>query len=406
MQTVRNSCGLGGRLALAVVALFLATGVPSAAAAATVSCGQVITRSTTLAKDVGPCVRNGIVVGADHIVIDLAGHEVFGTGVPADHVGIKLAGRSGVVVKGGTVTGFGTGVAITKGSRDNTVAGMNLHDNVGLLDGSGTFGDGVGIFDSSDNLVSHNTVNHNGPFEGIGVFGNNRQGPLNSAHGNRIEGNLVENNTVLRTLFTPGFPLIVETLDEGINLGQGVAGGNATTVADNIIRGNGLNGIDACSIRGNPCVTHDNVIVGNVIIDNGFTNQTTTHSSGELGKGINLTDITPDGNDFSPPTHDLIEGNFITHNASTGLFLVSSGNEVRNNVVEGNGVTHRNGPDDVDLYFINNDVNIDCVARPPVLGGNVLRGNVFGTISIFAPNPLACLAGNVVLHPPPTAPSA
>lgn len=136
--------------------------------ASTVACGQVITRDTTLAADVactGP--GDGRIIGADASPLIWPAHQVVRTGDPADNVGIHLIRRTGVKVKHGTVSGFGTGLAIQAGSA-NTGDGMNLHDNVGLLDGSGNYGDGVGIFNSSRNMVANSTVAHNGSFEGVG----------------------------------------------------------------------------------------------------------------------------------------------------------------------------------------------------------------------------------------------
>lgn len=93
-------------------------------------------------------------------------------------------------------------------------------------------------------------------------------------------------------------------LDDGINLGSGLGGGSHTTVSNNTIRGNGLNGIDACSIRGNPCITTDDVIVGNLVQANGFGDPLNSEQS-DTGDGIHIVSITPPGrsfSDFFPPT--------------------------------------------------------------------------------------------------------
>lgn len=157
------------------VSLLVTAFTGSAAATTSVSptvvrCGQILTRNTTLARNVGPCTGDGIVVGADGITVNLNGHRVLGTSGPGDNVGIRLPKRTKVVVRGGTVTGFGAGVAIMGGSQ-NTVTGITAQDNVGLIDGSGDFGDGLAILNSTNNVLQGNVVRHNGPFDGIGVFG-------------------------------------------------------------------------------------------------------------------------------------------------------------------------------------------------------------------------------------------
>ena len=389
-------------LAVATVAFGASAADGTVTVGTGVACGAVLTRSTTLTADVGPCSHDGIVIGADGITLDLGGHTVFGTARDTDNVGIHLISRSGVTVRGGTVRGFGTGIALQRGSK-NTVTAMNLHDNIGKLDISGLFGDGVGIYGSSDNLIIGNRVVHNGPYDGIGVFGNGASGTANPSYNNRIVDNLVADNTILQT--SPEDNLTV-SLDHGINLGFGLGGSSHTTISGNIIEGNGLDGINACSIRGIPCLTDYNVITGNVVRNNGFTNLSTVDNA-ELGRGIFVGDISLDGNDFSPPTHDLISNNYVTHNASTGLLISTADNRVLDNYIVGNGVIHNSDIDDVDFEFFNTNVPFDCSVSPPKLDGNVVRGNVFGTITVdsfsngkFLFHDTRCLAGNVILHPP------
>ena len=48
-----------------------------------VSCGETITTDTTLDSDLVNCPNNGIVIGADGITLDLAGHRIDGDAAPA-----------------------------------------------------------------------------------------------------------------------------------------------------------------------------------------------------------------------------------------------------------------------------------------------------------------------------------
>ena len=75
------------------------------------SCGTVITSSTRLTADVLGCVGDGLVIGADGVTLDLAGHVLSGNAVEdGTDVGIRVAGRRGVKVINGTVGGFSRGI--------------------------------------------------------------------------------------------------------------------------------------------------------------------------------------------------------------------------------------------------------------------------------------------------------
>ena len=113
-----------------------------------------------------------LVVGADNVTLDLAGHRVFGN---ADRTGrdagILLSGRKGVTVKGGTVEGFDAGVSVIGGA-GNTIRDMVVRDNIGNPDSSiSEYGDGIVLLFSKENSVLNNLVTHNGNYDGIGVLG-------------------------------------------------------------------------------------------------------------------------------------------------------------------------------------------------------------------------------------------
>ena len=376
------------RATAGLAALLLATAFVSTANASTavntavVRCGETLIRSTVLAADVGPCAGDGIVVGADGITVNLNGHRVLGTPGPGDNVGIRVQRRTRVVVSGGTVRGFGAGVAIMGGSR-NIVTGVTAKDNVGLIDGSGDFGDGLAIFNSSYNILRANTVRHNGPFDGVGVFGA-------SSTGNQVVGNVVELNNIAR--FVPQLDLMLN-LDEGINLGAGLSGGNHTTVVNNTVRNNGLNGINACSIRGNPCITTDDVIVGNLVQANGFGDPLNPDPY-DTGDGIHVVSIKPPGfsfSDFFPVTRELVANNTVLDNAGNGIAVGSSNNQILNNRVVGNGSSLG------DVFFDLQDVSLnnDC-------DSNSWYGNTFVTA-----DPVCTTAGGHRLPAPAmTAPKA
>ncbi len=176
------------------VGMFGAPAVRSATVG-TVSCGQVITRSTTLTADVGPCRGDGLIIRADGITLDLGGHTVLGarTQTPAGNAaGIRLVAGTGVTVRHGTVTGFDGGVVIDGGSA-NTLTRLVVRDNVSSanpdLANPPTFtaelGDGIVVIGSGGNHIERNVVRANGIYDNIAVLG------AGSDH-NTIAGNEVD----------------------------------------------------------------------------------------------------------------------------------------------------------------------------------------------------------------------
>jgi hypothetical protein len=158
----------------------------SPAAAHHIPCGTVITQSTTLHADVGPCNSgNGLILAGSNITLDLGGHRVFSdaplprmvaTGDPAnpfaplDAVGILLSRVTGVTVTNGTVHGFSAGVIINFGG-SNRITNITARDNQGACIGEdfttqavGNFGDGIVLFSSTNNRIENNNVLRNGPF--------------------------------------------------------------------------------------------------------------------------------------------------------------------------------------------------------------------------------------------------
>ena len=74
---------------------------------ATVSCGETLTKSTTLANDLVDCPVNGLVVGANGITIDLNGHTIDGTNARTPGTGgIANDGHRNVTIENGTITDF------------------------------------------------------------------------------------------------------------------------------------------------------------------------------------------------------------------------------------------------------------------------------------------------------------
>ncbi|MGH9077363.1 MAG: NosD domain-containing protein [Acidimicrobiales bacterium] len=285
----------------AVAAVALATSVlastPAGASdrptASAVSCGQTITHSTVLKRDVGPCPAGGVVVGADNIVLDLHGHRIFGApspSSPSGHgAGVYLLDRTGVTVTGGTVSNFDGGVVIEGGSSNNVV-GVTARDNLG---GNGTnYGDGILIESSTGNRIADDAAVHNGPFSGIGIVSlvdsDHPRATTGTSSGNQILFNTVADNNVGRN----------SVLDDndGIRIEPDSTG---NVVVGNHVSGSGLDGISLFKGSG------DTVVSANVSTANGFDNQVGRH-----GDGIIVFNLA-DGN--------TVVANRVTGNAANGI---------------------------------------------------------------------------------------
>ena len=147
---------------------------------------MTITTSTTLSTD----HSGSIVVAADGITLDCAGHTVTGPGL----VGIDLSGRRGVTVKNCIVTGFTHGFLAANASgnslagntaRANDVMGFVLDNASGNLlaanRAEGQGGNGFEVVRSTGNTLRQNTTTGNGA-HGVSL----REGSAN----NLIEQNL------------------------------------------------------------------------------------------------------------------------------------------------------------------------------------------------------------------------
>ncbi len=289
-----------------------ALAIPAAAsAAATVMCGSTITTNTTLTADVGPCLGDGLIIGANNVTLNLNGHRVFGTFVQrppfpistaiGQVVGIRFQQVHGSSVKNGENFHFAAGVSIEGGS-GNVVKGLSDHDNFGP--GFGQCGDGILISDSNKNTVAHNTVARNAPYSGISV--------LQFSNYNRIIQNTVSDNS-----FT------------GEDFSIKIEGPNAThnDIEYNTVTGSGASGIgiqpschDVVFLPGTPpnptcdgdVSNSDTIVRGNVANHNGF-------SFAQGGSGISV--FAGANSHVLQPTREIIEFNVTSGNHVDGIHL-------------------------------------------------------------------------------------
>jgi parallel beta-helix repeat protein len=98
---------------------------PALRAQVSVSCGDTVGQDTVLTANLVCPPGPGLIVGADGITIDLGNKTISCLGFPLEcqgnslAVGINVGGHKNVTIKGGTITGFDTGIKIDGGDRVN-----------------------------------------------------------------------------------------------------------------------------------------------------------------------------------------------------------------------------------------------------------------------------------------------
>ncbi len=306
----------------------------------------MITKSTTLVADIGPCPADGIIIGADNIRLNLNGHTISGSPGPGDGnaAGIRLPFRTGVTVTGhpgnsgkaGGVTDFDAGVFINGGS-GNTIENLVVRDNIGPGgENPALLGDGIILFHSANNRILNNVVAHNGPFDGIGVLGVD-------SNENLVQGNTVEDTLASEGLFVvDGVGIVINNfLDEVGTPRRGEPIRN-NDVIDNVIRRSANSGISNITNIGAR-------VAGNTVQDNGQRPELCFDLGevyGEPPTGeifCQPTALPSNGIGFSAgprapgATEALIEGNTVTGNAGDGIAIASRENQIVGNTALGNG---------------------------------------------------------------------
>jgi large repetitive protein len=235
----RRSSFLGGLLAAA----WLAVPAPAAHADA-VSCGRVITTSTTVTNNLSNCAGDGLVIGAGGITLDLNGHTIEGTGLG---VGVRNNGHDGVTIRNGTITKFDYGIVLGPGTLGNAVTGILLVETewsaIHLVNADGNqirhsrafaFSDvGVHLMNgSSGNTVANNTVG-SGNGESIVLEGGSNQ--------NRLQGNVVNasSDTSVRVDASAGNALVANRITGGSDMAISMTRAPASVVQSNAVTGVG-----------------------------------------------------------------------------------------------------------------------------------------------------------------------
>src|SRR6266550_1203166 len=270
-----------------------------------VACGQVIMHSIHLRNDLIDCPGPGLVIGANHIKVDLDGHTIDGVNNPAANGIDNTGGFDNVVIRHGTIQQFQQGVQLVNAS-GNTLSRLTVQQ---------TFR-GIELGSSDHAKIDHNRVTAN--FDGIHLV---------SSTGNRISHNNVFGNTASAiVLITGSDNNKVDHNKTHNNASWGITSDfSANNVYDhNRVYRNNIAGIEpfhGTNLR----ITH-NAVFRNQI---GIELYTTT---GSVLRGNTVRTSVGDGiHAFQGSTGNLLVGNSSHRNGADGIDIVDTGNTVKKN---------------------------------------------------------------------------
>ena len=167
--------------------LCLGAGTASAGTPA-IACGSTLTKSTTLTADLLNCPGTALVIGADGITVNLAGHTISGTNAKGSE-GIANDGHAGVRILGsGKITDFRlNGVGMRKAPK-SVVRGLTIRRiGAGGVEGEPVSA-GIAIVDSPASQVTGNDVAND-----VKAYQSDGADVLNS-RGSVVRGNKLSHN--------------------------------------------------------------------------------------------------------------------------------------------------------------------------------------------------------------------
>jgi parallel beta-helix repeat protein len=278
-----------------------------------VSCGEALTRSTTVGNDLVDCLGDGLVVGSDNITIDLNGHTIDGVGLGA---GVRNDGFSFVNVRNGTLQEFDHGVLLGPGTQINVVEDLTAQANqvAGVeLAGAG-----------ESNRVRDNTLLANG----VGVS------LIDGSTGNTVSGNAVSGggNMGIVLVASSGNTLLTNTVsgtgDGAIDLSQA---SNSNRIEGNVAAASGDAGITVADSDGNQ-------LLSNTSRENSDAGIGLSAATGGAVIGNDLR-FNPTGLELQASTGVRIEANNASSATGGGIELEggSIGNDLLSNIANGNG---------------------------------------------------------------------
>lgn len=347
-----------------------------------VSCGQVITVSTQVLNDLAECPEDGLVIGANGIIVDLAGHAIDGVGLG---IGIRNDGFDSVTVRNGTVQEFDYGVRLSSGTTLNVVAEINLLRNqvtgMELLD-EGTYGNQI-----RNNLVSGNA-------DGIAL--------LDGTQATLVLENILSNNSAVGLLLRASSGNLLGSNEIGVGSNAGVL---LEAASRNVLLGNALESAgdggflitaDSSSnrLRGNSVsgtsdagfiveLSHRNQLIGNTVTGTGDSGIAIKDADGNQLIGNIAYDNSDSGISLDAANDNVLRGNDVRFNPGGLELQGSSRNLIEANntsLTTGNGIEL--GPESLENHVLlniasaNSAQGISIGEEAPEGLGNLIERNV------------------------------
>jgi parallel beta-helix repeat protein len=317
-----------------------------------VTCGQTLTSSVRLANSLAGCPGDGLVIGADNITVDLAGHSIRGVNA-AGSEGVVDDGHRGARIRNGTISTFFLNGVGLRGAPRSEVRNVTIR-KIGAGGGESDASAGVLVKDSARTRVIASAVSND-----VTAFQSDGLDVLSSA-GTTIIGNRIANNAWNGTFVvdSPRTRVIGNAFRGNRNQGIEVnIGSDGTLVAGNHARNNVSNGLVVGAISGARIAA--NTLTGNgeagLFMFDLLNSRVRANRASGNGVGIQL-----EGGQHGSNGNRIAQ-NVTSHN-TTGLVVAGGAND---NVVVGNVSNANQGaPGD--------GGGIVLVA----VTGNTVRGNV------------------------------
>jgi nitrous oxidase accessory protein NosD len=319
-------------VAVAVAGVIAFAGSP--AHAANVGCGDTITTDTTLHKDLVNCPNDGILIGADHVTLDLNGHTIDGDGKPDKSCpvtelcdfGVAYEKHNGITVKHGSMRQFGSGLGAFS-TRHTRLLGLATSRN---------FFSGI-VFGTSPSTTAGNA-----------------RILVRNCSGNRSTFN---DGAGLNLLDTHHVRILNSSFRHNAHLGIVTAESSHDVIKGNVLSGNGE---EAFLMEGGEGfhITHNRVVRngGGITLGPGSHNVIKRNHVARALDGIRI----------EKGHGNLVAHNLVAHARHAGIrlgikhpFLGGAHNSVRNNLVRDSRV---------------DDFLVVRKARHSLLKGNVARG--------------------------------
>ena len=303
---------------------------PVSAPATVAYCGDtVVAPGITLSQNVltpigGDCPGNGLIIGANNLVLNCNGYSITGPGPSINAIGISLNGYTGVTIENCDVSLFNYGIELASSSNNETFSGNTANNNAGA-----GFSSAFGTSSNFDTFIGNTADN-----DSVGFY-------FDNFSNNVFTGNAADNEGVASSNTNPG---------DGFLLIQSA---NNDTFIGNTANNDAGGGF----LLGNP--SNNDTFIGNTANNSGYgstpfafslrgSSNTLTRNiadNGAIGFALasdhyTLTQNTANNNTvfgfFLPSNNDNLNGNTADNNGRMGFDIISSNSIFTQNTADNN----------------------------------------------------------------------